>query len=101
MVRLLFTSQQATVSSALIIQKTRKSKNSHVLASTRPVKLVWSEISIASMSIISIAKDLNGMKLPARRLKTTTLSLLLLGDKMDQRYVSDHCVARSIFSKCV
>ena len=94
-----FTNHQVTASNALITQKMRKSRSSHAPVLTQQVRPVLLETSTDSTSTILTQSALSGTKLPARRSKTTTRSLLPAGNLMDQNFASAPSAAQSTFLK--
>lgn len=91
---LLSTSQQVIASKDSITPRTKRSKSSLALISMPQEKLVLLETLTASMFIISIPKDHNGMKFAVKKLRTITQSQLPLGNMMDPRLVLDHFVVQ-------
>lgn len=80
--RLLSMKMMETASKEWTIQKMKRLKSSHRLLSTQLEKQQSLETSIDSMFTITIQSDLNGMRSAVNILKTTTLLLLLLGNKI-------------------
>ena len=85
MERLLSMKMMETASNEWTIQKMKKSKSSHKLLLIQQEKQRSLEISIDFMFTITIQSDLNGMRFVVNILRTTILSLLLLGNKIHQR----------------
>ena len=93
------TSLLATASSVSTTRRTKKLKNLLAPHSMQQARLVLSVTSTGSTSTTSTLSALSGMRLCAKRLRTTTQWLHALGARTDQRYLWDHFVAQSIFSK--